>query len=140
MKAITDSERPDFWLISDPHLIADDLHNFGARFKKMRQTSAGKDIAYQDLALRAFVRKVVRAKPAALIITGDLTFNGAKRSAERLGEIFAPLKERGLPCWLFRATMTFMTAGPEVLVAMRKDGLRKFHRLTGRKFFPPAMT
>ena len=58
MKAITDSERPDFWLISDPHLIADDLHNFGARFKKMRQTSAGKDIAYQDLALRAFVRKV----------------------------------------------------------------------------------
>jgi 3',5'-cyclic AMP phosphodiesterase CpdA len=92
MKTITDSERPDFWLISDPHLIADDLHDFGARFKKMRQTSAGKDIAYQDLALRAFVRKVVRAKPAALIITGDLTFNGAKRSAERLGEIFAPLK------------------------------------------------
>ncbi|MCD9219344.1 hypothetical protein LUB13_08100 [Lactobacillus delbrueckii subsp. lactis] len=46
MKTITDSERPDFWLISDPHLIADDLHDFGARFKKMRQTSAGKDIAY----------------------------------------------------------------------------------------------
>ena len=96
MKTITDSERPDFWLISDPHLFADDLHDFGARFKKMRQTSAGKDIAYQDLALRAFVRKVVRAKPAALIITGDLTFNGAKRSAERLGEIFAPLKEAGI--------------------------------------------
>lgn len=56
----------------------------------MRQTSAGKDIAYQDLALRAFVRKVVRAKPAALIITGDLTFNRARRSAERLGRFLPP--------------------------------------------------
>lgn len=96
MKTITDSDQPDFWLISDPHLIADDLHDFGARFLEMRQTSAGKDIAYQDLALRAFVRKVLQAKPAALIITGDLTFNGAKRSAERLREIFAPLKEAGI--------------------------------------------
>ena len=96
MKTITDSEQPDFWLISDPHLIADDLHDFGARFQEMRRTSAGKDIAYQDLALRAFVRKVLKEKPAALVITGDLTFNGAKRSAERLGEIFAPLKKAGI--------------------------------------------
>ena len=96
MKTITDSGQPDFWLISDPHLIADDLHDFSTRFEKMRLTSAGKDIAYQDLALRAFVRKVLKEKPAALVITGDLTFNGAKRSAERLGEIFAPLKEAGI--------------------------------------------
>ncbi|GHV97740.1 3',5'-cyclic-nucleotide phosphodiesterase [Lactobacillus nasalidis] len=96
MKKITGEQAAEFWLISDPHLIADDLHDQGPRFQEMRLTSAGKDIAYQDLALRAFVRKVVRQRPAALIITGDLTFNGAKRSAERLAEIFAPLKAAGV--------------------------------------------
>lgn len=101
MKVITASKAPTFWLISDPHLIADDLHDAGARFQQMQATSAGKDLYYQELALKAFVRKLVKSKqesgqPDALIVTGDLTFNGAQASAVRFAEIFAPLEEAGI--------------------------------------------
>ncbi|MGN1408141.1 metallophosphoesterase family protein [Lactobacillus sp.] len=96
MKVITDKVSPEFWLLSDPHLIADSLHDFGPRFEQMRATSAGKDIAYQETALMAFVRKVVKEKPDAVVITGDLTFNGAKASAKKFAEHLAPLKDAGV--------------------------------------------
>ena len=50
MKVITDKANPEFWLLSDPHLIADSLHDFGPRFEQMQATSAGKDITYQETA------------------------------------------------------------------------------------------
>lgn len=96
MKVITDKANPEFWLLSDPHLIADSLHDFGPRFEQMQATSAGKDITYQETALRAFVKKIVGEKPDAVVITGDLTFNGAKASAKKFAELFAPLKKAGV--------------------------------------------
>ncbi len=84
------------WLISDPHLIAASLHDDGPAFQRMQATAAGKDLKYQEFALRAFVRKVLKAKPAALIITGDLTFNGARESAKRLAQILSPLEKNGI--------------------------------------------
>ncbi len=60
MKVITDKANPEFWLLSDPHLIVDSLHDFGPRFEQMQATSAGKDITYQETALRAFVKKLLK--------------------------------------------------------------------------------
>ena len=88
---ITSKKKPILWLLSDTHLIADSLHDDGLAFQHMRNTSAGKDLDYQEIALTAFVRKVIQEKPTAVIITGDVTFNGAKISGERLANIFKPL-------------------------------------------------
>ncbi|WP_195922698.1 metallophosphoesterase family protein [Lactobacillus crispatus] len=88
---ITSKKKPILWLLSDTHLIADSLHDDGLAFQHMRNTSAGKDLDYQEIALTAFVRKVIQEKPTAVIITGDVTFNGAKISAERLADIFQPI-------------------------------------------------
>lgn len=96
MKFLIKKNNPTFWVISDTHLIADELHDSGVRFRQMQATSAGKDLFYQEYALRAFAKKVVEKHPDALIVTGDITFNGAKKSAERFSEIFAPLKEAGI--------------------------------------------
>ena len=96
MAYLTTSENNKIYLLSDTHLIARDLHDDGTAFQRMRDTSAGKDLDYQGLALIAFVRKILKEKPAAVIITGDLTFNGEKLSAEKLAWIFAPLKEAGI--------------------------------------------
>ncbi|KAI4315890.1 metallophosphoesterase [Lactobacillus intestinalis] len=93
---LTTNSHPKIYLLSDTHLIADELHDNGAAFQKMRDTSAGKDLDYQEIMLTAFVRKVLNDKPDAVIITGDLTFNGARRSGEKLTEIFAPLKRVGI--------------------------------------------
>ena len=96
MVYLTNTKNNKVYLLSDTHLIAKDLHDDGAAFQRMRDTSAGKDLDYQGLVLIAFVRKVLKEKPAAVIITGDLTFNGEKLSAEKMAWIFAPLKKAGV--------------------------------------------
>lgn len=93
---ITSNNNPKIYLLSDTHLIADDLHDNGSAFERMQDTAAGKDLKYQSIMLNAFVRKIIKDKPTAVIITGDLTFNGAKMSAEQLAKIFTPLKKNGI--------------------------------------------
>lgn len=100
MNKITKSTNSKIYIISDTHLIADELHDNGSAFDQMRKTSAGKDLDYQELALSAFVRKILQDKPTALIITGDLTFNGEKLSAIKLAQIFSPLKKAGIHLWV----------------------------------------
>lgn len=92
-KTITQNQEAKIWVISDTHLIPASMHDEGAAFKRMETTSAGKDLNHQELALTAFVRKALIEKPNAVIITGDLTFNGELESAKRLAEIFKPLKK-----------------------------------------------
>ena len=64
----------------------------GKFFRKCKKTSQGKDLYYQETALTAFMRMAQRKKPAAIIVTGDITFNGERVSAEKFAEIFKPLK------------------------------------------------
>ena len=47
---ITSKKKPILWLLSDTHLIADSLHDDGLAFQHMRNTSAGKDLDYQEIA------------------------------------------------------------------------------------------
>ena len=96
MPYITDKECNKIYLLSDTHLIAKDLHDDGTAFQRMRDTSAGKDLDYTGLALIAFVRKILKERPSAVIITGDLTFNGEKVSAEKLAWIFKPIEKAGI--------------------------------------------
>ena len=100
---LTQDKKTSFWVISDTHLIADSLHDDGQAFSQMQKTSQGKDLYYQETALNyqetalsAFVRMAEEKKPAAIIVTGDVTFNGERVSAERFAEIFKPLTKTKL--------------------------------------------
>lgn len=93
---LTQDKKTSFWVISDTHLIADSLHDHGQAFSQMQKTSQGKDLYYQETALSAFVRMAKKKKPAAIIVTGDVTFNGERVSAEKFAEIFKPLEETQL--------------------------------------------
>ncbi len=93
---LTQDKKTIFWVISDTHLIADSLHDHGQAFSQMQKTSQGKDLYYQETALSAFVRMAQKKKPAAIIVTGDVTFNGERVSAEKFAEIFKPLEETQL--------------------------------------------
>ena len=88
---ITSDLNTEIWVISDTHLIADSLHDNGQAFSRMQKTSQGKDLYYQETALSAFCRMAEIKKPAAIIVTGDVTFNGERVSAERFAKIFAKL-------------------------------------------------
>lgn len=93
---LTQDKKTSFWVISDTHLIADSLHDHGQAFSQMQKTSQGKDLYYQETALSAFVRMAQKKKPSAIIVTGDVTFNGERVSAEKFAEIFKPLEETQL--------------------------------------------
>ncbi len=93
---LTQDKKTSFWVISDTHLIADSLHDHGQAFSQMQKTSQGKDLYYQETALSAFVRMAQKKKPTAIIVTGDVTFNGERVSAEKFADIFKPLEETQL--------------------------------------------
>ncbi len=89
-------EEPTFWVVSDVHLIANSLHDDGEEFQRIKQTSAGKELDYQEESIHALVDSAIKEKISGLIITGDLTLNGEKKSAEKLAELLAPLEENGI--------------------------------------------
>ncbi|WEV50278.1 metallophosphoesterase [Lactobacillus sp. ESL0731] len=93
---ITDKLNSEFWVITDTHLIADSLHDDGSAFARMQNTSQGKDLVYQEVALSAFCKMAQEKKPAAIIVTGDVTFNGELISAQKFQEIFSSLTETKL--------------------------------------------
>ncbi|MCT6891910.1 MAG: metallophosphoesterase, partial [Lactobacillus sp.] len=90
---ITNKANTEFWVITDTHLIADSLHDDGQAFQRIQNTSQGKDLVYQEIALRAFTDLANEKKPAAIIVTGDVTFNGELISAQKFAEIFRNLNE-----------------------------------------------
>lgn len=93
---ITDKLNTEFWVISDTHLIADSLHDDGPAFANIQKTSQGKDLVYQEVALSAFCQLINEKKPAAVVVTGDVTFNGELISGQRFQEIFSALTDTKL--------------------------------------------
>lgn len=93
---ITNKANTEFWVITDTHLIADSLHDDGQAFQRIQDTSQGKDLVYQETALKAFTAFANEKKPAAIIVTGDVTFNGELISAQKFAEIFRNLSETKL--------------------------------------------
>lgn len=93
---LTKELNTEVWVISDTHLIADSIHDNGQAFSRMQKTSQGKDLYYQETVLKAFRKMAQEKKPAAIVVTGDVTFNGERVSAEKFAEIFQPLKDTKL--------------------------------------------
>ncbi|MEF9936069.1 metallophosphoesterase [Carnobacterium sp.] len=83
------------WVITDIHYISPSLYDDGEKFKFIIQTSAGKDIIYQEETLEALVYKAQREKPNVLVVSGDLTLNGEKQSAIELAGYFAEIEKTG---------------------------------------------
>ncbi|MEI5989934.1 hypothetical protein A5881_001427 [Enterococcus termitis] len=89
-------EALEFWVISDPHYIDKSLTDSGTAYKKIKQTAAGKELDYQEESWQALIDKALEEKPDMLIITGDLTLNGEKASAEKLAGLLKRLTEKGI--------------------------------------------
>lgn len=82
-------------VLSDIHLLAPSLHNNS----KASQRLDAKDmkLALQsDLIMEKMVDEIIAEKPQLLLISGDLTFNGARASHERLVEHLRRLQQAGV--------------------------------------------
>lgn len=71
-------------IATDPHYIAPDLTDHGPGYQALIRHSDGKVMDYIEELTDAFLEEIMRAAPAALILSGDLSYNGARRSHEAL--------------------------------------------------------
>ena len=78
-------------IFTDVHYLAENLYDEGEAFQKIIDTNVGKYTEGSQVIMREMTEAVIREKPDAVLICGDLTFNGEKES---LIEFSGYLKER----------------------------------------------
>lgn len=84
------------WLITDIHYLSPTLHDTnGAAYSKIKNTAAGKDMDYSSERMQALVYQVKLHQPDALIVSGDLSFNGEYVSMVELADYFHQIESFG---------------------------------------------
>ena len=81
---------------TDPHFIAPGLTDHGAYFTALTENSDGKLMRCSEEIIDAFLAEAIAQKPEALLLTGDLTFNGALLSHTALAAKLHAAEEQGL--------------------------------------------
>ena len=81
---------------TDIHYLSKDLIEEGPKFDNMYLYSDGKQINYINEITDAFIDEVIEKKPDVLILSGDLTFNGEKKSHEELAEKLKVITDNGI--------------------------------------------
>ena len=89
---------PDTQLLiaTDLHFLASGLTDNGEYFQRMLDNGDGKTTQYISEITDAFLNQVIEQQPAALIISGDLTFNGAKGSHLELAKKLQKVVDTGI--------------------------------------------
>lgn len=82
------------YVATDIHYLAPELHDDGAAFEEMVRNADGKDTSHCDAIIDALGYEL--PKPSILIVTGDLTFNGAEASHRALASRFEALRKEGV--------------------------------------------
>ena len=82
---------------TDLHYLSPTLFDEGEMFQKLLETNDGKLIENGTDVLNAFVSQVKEKKPDALLLTGDLTFNGEMQSLKELKEKLEEVQKAGIP-------------------------------------------
>ena len=85
---------------TDLHFISPELTDHGPYFTNMIASSDGKLVMYCSELVEAFIDQVIAAQPDCVILSGDVTFNGAKKSHEDLAVLLTRIREAGIPVYL----------------------------------------
>ena len=96
-----DTEAADTLIVAtDLHYLAPALTDHGPLFTSLTESSDGKLMRYIEELTDAFLSEVIAQRPAALLLTGDLTFNGALLSHTALAEKLRDLEKNGVPVYI----------------------------------------
>lgn len=85
---------------TDLHYLAPTLTDRGPFFTQMLAAADGKVTYYCEELVDAFLAEVTAQKPDALILTGDLSFNGAVESHRALAEKLTAVEAAGVPVYV----------------------------------------
>ena len=99
-ETVPSKEAVRIFLMTDPHFLGNELYDEGTASASVRNLRDGKEVVYTDEIMMAFVDTALTEKPDAVIVAGDMTFNGEKASHLEFTEIFRPLSEAGIPVYV----------------------------------------
>ena len=83
-------------IVSDLHYLAPSLCRDSGLFLRSLRRGDGKITQYGEELLAALYQEILREGPDALIVTGDLTFNGEKLSHLALADWFRAMENAGV--------------------------------------------
>ena len=81
---------------TDMHFLSPALTDYGEPFMAIIEGADGKVTHYTPQIMQAFVDEMLSLMPDVIILSGDLTLNGARQSHADLVEILRPLTEAGI--------------------------------------------
>ena len=87
-------------VISDPHYLASQLYRESGLFLQAIARGDGKVVHQSGVLLEALLAEVRQRRPDALVISGDLTFNGEALSHRELAEACGQLRAEDIPVWV----------------------------------------
>lgn len=85
---------------TDLHYIPPELVNDSSLFERILNSSDGKQMDYIDEIVDAFLSEVIVKKPDALVLSGDISYNGERVSHERLAEKLSAVRKAGIPVFV----------------------------------------
>jgi len=85
---------------TDLHYLSPSLTDHGKYFQDLIKNGDGKAMEYCEEITDAFVEQMIKQKPDALVLSGDITFNGEKESHIMLAEKLKRIKEKGIPVFV----------------------------------------
>ena len=85
---------------TDLHYLAPELTDKGEYFTELVNDADGKVMLYIDELVRAFADQIAAEQPDALVLSGDLTFNGETLSHEALAAVLAGVEDAGVPVYV----------------------------------------
>lgn len=87
---------PNVIIATDLHLLAKELVEDGKVFREKVESDDGKTTLYSGEIIEACLEEVILQKPDALVLSGDLTFEGEKLSHQELVERLKKVQEAGI--------------------------------------------
>lgn len=84
-------------IATDIHYLAEELTDKSPIFIQMVEHGDGKVTNYIEEIMEAFMQEVIREQPDLLVISGDISFNGEKKSHEEVAGYLKEIEGRGIP-------------------------------------------
>ena len=82
---------------TDLHYLSPRLYDNGELYTKMIENADGKTMKYIEELTEAFICQIIESAPDALILSGDLSFNGERDSHIELAEKLRRVEDAGIP-------------------------------------------
>lgn len=128
-----EDDMPETTLIAatDLHFLAPELTDHGACFESLIEHSDGKVMEYIEELTDAFLAEVIDRRPDALILSGDMSFNGARASHEALADKLRVVADAGIPVFVIPGNHDLEN---ESAARFQGDGFTRVESVTAAEF------